>query len=192
MYYRVPENFYFPDIYEKLRYHIRNCATCIQLKPGRPEEIQVPLEPVSLEANEPVELMMVDLVGPFPQSGPYTQVLTAMDIFSRYLFTAPLTRVEADTVSRALLHILTTHSYIPTRIISDKGTVFVSQTFKENMTEMKIRIDHATVKHPQAIGALERCHSSLKRFLHSQTGKNFSNWHRRLSFATYAYNTTLQ
>ncbi len=58
------------------------------------------------------------------------------------------------------------------------------------MTELKIKIEHATVKHQQTIGALERCHSSLKRFLHSQTGKNFPNWHRRLSFATYAYNTT--
>ena len=134
--------------------------------------------------------MMVDLLGPFPHSGQYTQVLTAMDVFSRYLFTAPLIRVDADTVARALLHILTTHSYIPSKIISDKGTVFVSQTFKDRLTELKIKIEHATVKHPQTIGALERCHSSLKRFLHSQTGKNFSNWHRRLSFATYAYNTT--
>ena len=56
--------------------------------------------------------------------------------------------------------------------------------------ELKIKIEHATVKHPQTIGALERCHASLKRYLNVQTGKNFSNWHRRLSFATYAYNTT--
>ena len=56
--------------------------------------------------------------------------------------------------------------------------------------ELGIKIEHATVKHPQTIGALERCHASLKRYLTIQTGKNFSNWHRRLSFATYAYNTT--
>ncbi len=141
---------------------------CIQLKPSRPEEIQVPLEPISLEANEPGELMMVDLVGSFPQSGPYTQVLTAI---SRYLFTTPLTKLDAETVAKALLHILTTHSYISSKIISDKGSVFVSQTFKEKMTELQLKLDHATVKHSQAIGALERCHTSLKRFLHSQTGK---------------------
>ncbi len=29
------KRFYFPDIYEKLRRHIRNCATCIQTKPAR-------------------------------------------------------------------------------------------------------------------------------------------------------------
>ncbi len=135
--------------------------------------------------------MMVDLVGPFPQSGPYTPVLTAMDVFSRYSFTAPFKRVDAETVARALLHILSTHSYIPSKIISDKGTVFVSQTFKQKMTELQIKKEHATVKHPETIGALERCHySSLKRFLHSQTGKKFPYWHRRLSVATYAYNTT--
>ncbi len=129
------------------------------------------LEPTSLEANEPGEIMMVDLVGPFPQSEPYTQVLTAMDVFSRCLFTTPLTKVDAETVARALLHILTTHSYIPSKIISDEGTVLVSRTFMEKMTELQIKIEHATVKHPQAIGALERCHASLKRFRHSQTGK---------------------
>ncbi len=184
------KRFYFPDIYEKLRYHIKNCATCIQTKPARPEETRAPMEPISLESNEPGEIMMVDLVGPFPPSGRYTQVLTAMDVFSRYLFTAPLAKVDAQSVSSALINIMNPHSYVPNKIISDKGTVFVSEIFTKMTEELKLKIEHATVKHPQTIGALERCHASLERYLNVQTGKNFSNWHRRLSFATYAYNTT--
>ncbi len=145
------KKFCFPDIYEKLRHHIRNCVTWIQTKPSRPEETRLPMEPVNLEANEPGELMMVDLVGPFPPSGNYTQVLTAMDVFSRYLFTMPLAKVDARTVTRALLNIMTTHSYIPTKILSDKGTVFVSEVFGKMAGDLNIKIDHATVKHPQTI-----------------------------------------
>ncbi len=82
-------------------------------------------------------------------------------------------------------------TWLPCRWLpSDKGTVFVSEVFKNMANDLNIKIDHATVKHRQTIGALERCHSSLKRFLNIQSGANFSNWHRRLSFATYAYNTT--
>ena len=113
-----------------------------------------------------------------------------MDVFSRYLFTIPLAKVEAPTVTRALQNIMTTHSYIATIILSDKGTVFVSEVFKKMANDQNIEIDHAAVKHPQTIGTLERCHSSLKRFLHIKSKTSFLNWHRRLSFATYAYNTT--
>ncbi len=121
------------------------------------------MEPISLEANEPGEVMMVDLVGPFPPSGPYTQVLTAMDVFSRCFLTAPLIKADAQSVARALMKIMNTHSYIPAKIISDKGTVFVSEVFTElnELNELKIKIEHATVKHPQTIGALERCQASL-------------------------------
>ena len=85
-------------------------------------EVKVLTEPISLEAKEPGKVKMVDLVGPFPPSGPYTQFLTTMDVFSRLLFTASLVKVDAQSVARALLNIMKTHSYIPSKIISDKET----------------------------------------------------------------------
>ncbi len=96
------KRFYFPDIYEKMLFHIKNCATCMQTKPPSTEEIRTPLEPMNLENEEPGETMMIDLVGPLPNSGGYTQILTAMDVFSRYLFTVPLMRLDAPTIIRAL------------------------------------------------------------------------------------------
>ena len=115
--------------------------------------------------------MMVDFVGPFPPSGPYTQVLTARDVFSRYLFTAPLIKVDAQSVAMALMNIINTHSHTPTKIFSDQGTVFVFEVSTKMVDELKIKIDHATVNHLQTIGALKRCHASLKRYLNIKMGK---------------------
>ncbi len=173
-----------------MKFHITNCATCIQTKPLSKEESRTPLESVSLDIEQPGEIMMIDLVGPFPTSGGYSQILTAMDVFSRYFFTVPLVRVDAPSIVKALLHIFTTHAYIPNKIISDKGSVFVSHIFQELTQQLKIQTSHATVKHPQTIGSLERSHSTIKRLLGIHTNKRFTNWHRFLSLTTYEYNTT--
>ncbi len=68
--------------------------------------------PDTLEMNEPEELLMNELAGPFPPSGNYTQVLTVMDVFSKYLLTGPLIKFDAQSVSRVLLIIMATHSYM--------------------------------------------------------------------------------
>ncbi len=113
-----------------------------------------------------------------------------MDVFSRYLFTAPLVKIDTQSITRALLNIMTTRSYIPTKKLSDKGSVFVSAKFEQKATDLKIESDHATVIHIYTIRALDLCHSSLESFLSIQTGRHFSNWHRKLSFFPYPYNTT--
>ncbi len=95
------KRFYFPSIYKKMKFHITNCATCIHTKPLSKEETRTPLESVSLDIEQPGETMMIDLVGPFPTSGGYSQILTAMDVFSRYLFTVPLMRVDTPSIVKA-------------------------------------------------------------------------------------------
>ena len=113
-----------------------------------------------------------------------------MDIFSGYLSAVPLLRVDSSSIIKALLHIFTTHSYLPSKIILDKGSVFVSHIFLEITNQLKISVNHATAKHPQTIGTLERSPATIKRLLGIHTNKNFTNWHRFLSLATYEYNTT--
>ncbi len=66
----------------------------------------------------------------------------------------------------------------------------MSHIFLELTNQLKIRVDHATVKHPQTIGTLERSHATIKRLLGIRTNKKLKNWHRFLSLATYEYNTT--
>ena len=75
----------------------------------------------------PEDAMQIDLVPELPPSGGYENILTAMDVFSCYLFAYPTSSQDAKTISKVLINIMTKHAYLPTTLISDRGTaVYVS------------------------------------------------------------------
>ena len=98
--------------------------------------------------------MQIDLVPGLPPSGGYENIVTAMDVFSRYLFAYPTANQDATTVAKVLINIMTKHAYLPTLLISDKGTVFTSHVIKEVAGVLGITLKHATKKHAQTIGLL--------------------------------------
>ena len=53
-----------------------------------------------------------------------------------------------------------------------------------------ITLKHATSKHAQTIGLLERSHMSIKQSLKIETGERRSLWHNYISFAVLNYNTS--
>ena len=106
--------------------------------------------------------MQIDLVPELAPSGGYTNFVTAMDVFSRYLFAYPTSNQDTNTIAKVLINIMTKHAYIPTTLISDKGTIFMSHVIKEVAGVLGITLKHATTKHAQTIGLLERSHMSIK------------------------------
>ena len=74
-------------------------------------------------------------------------MLTAIDVFAKYLFAVPLTNVRADTIARELTSIFFRHSYLPKTILSDLGTSFVSELLLELTKLLEIQLEHASLKH---------------------------------------------
>ena len=75
--------------------------------------------------------MKIDLVPELPSSGGYENIVTAMDVFSRYLFAYPTSSQDAKTIAKVLINIKTKHAYLPTALISDRGKDFKSHVIKE-------------------------------------------------------------
>ena len=71
----------------------------------------------------PEDPMQIDLLPNLSPSG-YENVLTAIDVFSRYLFAFPFTDASAINVAKVIIDIITKHAYLPTTLITDKGTEF--------------------------------------------------------------------
>ena len=183
------KRFYFPGFTEFFVNIIRNCLTCLQLKKSSSRYQTPPLQPISSLQSFPGEMMQIDIVGPF-QSPVYKFVLTGIDVFSKYLFAMPLTNVSADTVARELTKIFFTHSYVPKRILADLGTTFTSKLMHELASLLEIQVSHATLKHPQTIGLVEKSHGALKRILKLNTNEQWSDWHKYVPLATFIHNTS--
>ena len=133
--------------------------------------------------------MQIDLVPELPPSGGYENIVIAMDVFSRYLFAYPTADQDATTIAKVLINIMTKHAYLPSTLISDKSTAFTSHVIKEVDGVLGITLKHATTKHAQTIGLLERSHMSIKLSLKIETGERRSLWHKYISIAVLNYNT---
>ena len=135
-------------------------------------------------------LCKLTLYQALPPSGGYENIVTAIDVFSRYLFAYPTASQSANTIARVIINIMTKHAYLPTTIISDKGSAFTSQVIKEVTNALGITLKHATTKHAQTIGMLERTHDALKRTLKIETGERRSMWHKYVHIAVLNHNTS--
>ena len=131
--------------------------------------------------------MQIDWVPGLPPSDGYQNILTAMYVFSRYLFAYLTSNQDTKTIAN---DIKTKHAYLPTTLISDKGTDFVSYVNKEVSGVLGITLKHATTKHAQIIGLLERSHASTKQALKIETGEWRSLWPKYVTIAVLNYITS--
>ena len=134
--------------------------------------------------------MLIDLVPGLPPSGGYENIVTAIHVFFRYLFPCPASNQDAKTVAKLIINIMTKHGYLPTILISDKGTAFTSTVSKEVAGVLGITLKHATTKHAQTFGLLGRSHASIKQTLKIETGERRSLWHKYVSVGDLNYNTS--
>ena len=88
------------------------------------------------------------------------------------------------------MQIFTQHSYVPRTIIIDKGTTFTSQLLNSLMESAGIKIEHATVKHAQTFGMVERSHQKLKQILKIIISADSPQWNKHVNMAVMAHNTT--
>ena len=132
----------------------------------------------------------MDILPNLPPSGGYDHIITAIDVFSRYLFAYPVTRINATAVSRVIMDKICKHTYLPTTIITDLGTQFNAQVTHEIAAVLGIELKHATMKHAQTIALLERTHASMKTHLKAGKGEFRNNWHKYLPLAVLNHNTT--
>ena len=122
----------------------------------------------------------MDILPNLPPSGGYDYIITAIVVFSPYLLAYPVARITATAVARVIMDILCKHTNLPTTIITDLETQFNAQISHEVAAALGIELKHATMKHAQTIGLLERTHASVKHTLWLQqensetTGLSFS------------------
>ena len=163
----IRQKYYYPGIAKLVKKWVQGRETCAKNK--RTPNATITPELINLPEWDlgPEDAMQTDLLPNLPTSGGYNCIITAIDVFSQYLFAYPLNEATAATTAKVLIDIMTKHSYLPTTLLTDKGSVFSSVIIEEITKILGITLKCATTKHPQTIGKLE------KPMLHS---KQTSKW----------------
>ena len=168
--------------------YIKNCAVCQKGKSGK--NIKQPML-ITSTVTSTFQKICLDIVGPLPKTDEgNTYILTIQDELSRYAVAVALATTDASTVARAFVECFICIYGIPITILTDCGTNFLSNLFKDVCKLLKIEKTNTTPWHPQSNGYLERSHKTLKAYLRSFVDKD-TNWDTLINYAMFCYNTTV-
>ena len=182
--------YYYPGLAKRIKQWVMQCEDCIKYKRINNNQIRPKMINNTEHVLGPEDILEIDILPNLPNSAGYQNIVTMIDVFSRYLFAYPTQNVTAKTIGRCIVDVMTRHAYLPTIILSDKGSQFRSEIVAEITQILEIQISHASTKHAQTIGILERTHASIKTALKISTGERRSMWHKFVQIAVMNYNTT--
>ena len=190
MLHEIRQKYYYPIMAKIVKKMVHGCETCIKDKKIKNTSITPELLNLPEWDLDPKDALQIDLLPNLPPSGGYENIITTLDVFSRYLFAYLVTDASATSTAKVLIDIMTRHTYLPTTLITDKGTHFTSRLLDKIAKILGIQIKCSTTNHPQTIGELERTHASLKGNLKMPSGEYRRQWHKYLPLAVLNYKTT--
>ena len=125
------EKYYFLEMAQLIREWVMSCEQSIKESQFDRNLICSPLQNPNEHITAPESDIQIDLVPELPSSGGYENIVTAMDVFSHFLFAYPTSNEDAKIIAKVLNNIMTKHAYLPATLFSDKGTAFMSHVIKE-------------------------------------------------------------
>lgn len=184
---RVAERFWWRTRRMDVDQFVQNCVPCAQRSELSHQKVQLQRLP---EAERPFQMIGIDILGPFnktPAGNKY--VLTIIDHFSRYLEMIAIPDQRASTVALAMVNNWLLKFGVPESLITDQGTNFMSDLFKQLCKLLKIKKLRTSPFHPQANGRTERVHRTISKMLSYYVNSQHGDWDSYLSFVVSAYNS---
>ena len=108
----------------------------------------------------------MDMMGPLPDSKGFNTILVVVDRFTKKSFFLPTySTVTSKGIATLYRDRVFIEHGIPEKVISDRGSQFVSKFMKELFKILKIKGNPSTAYHPQTDGQTERVNQEVKEFL---------------------------
>jgi IS30 family transposase len=136
----------------------------------------------------------MDLVGPFKKAkGGFTHIFVAVDKFTKWIKVKPAALITVAKVVECIKEIMYKFG-VPNNIIIDNGTQFTMREFKDFCAHSGIKINYASVSHPQSNGQVERSNGlilqGLKPTIFDRLKPYTRKWVKELPSVLWALRTT--
>jgi hypothetical protein len=146
---------------------------------------------ITSTASQPFEKCCLDIVGPLTETQKgNTYILTFQDKLSKFLVAIPLQKQDAETVAREYVMHIILKLGIPNKILTDQGSNFLSEVFKNSCKMLKIKKLQTTPFHPESCVGLEQSRRVLKEYLRHYIREDQTNWDEWVPYAVDVCNTS--
>jgi len=140
--------------------------------------------------REPFQTYHVDHYGPLEKTEKgYVYILAIVDAFTKFLRLYPCKSTKASEVVRHLKEYFRYYSK-PQRLISDRGSAFTSNEFKDFVKEEFIEHVLIATGTPRANGQIERLNRTLTPML-AKMSDDPKKWDQALESVEFAINNTI-
>ena len=183
--------FYWPTAKQQAEELVRKCNRCQKYA----NQIHMPsLALITIPITWPFVVWCLDMVGPFRKArGGMTHILVMVDKFTKWVEVKPIKKLDGYTAVTFLKDIILRYGY-PHSIITDNGSNFAKGPFARYCMNEGIKLDLASVAHPEANGQVERTNgmiiSGIKPRLIEPLEKTLGCWLDELPSVLWSLRTT--
>ncbi|CAA9994248.1 unnamed protein product, partial [Nesidiocoris tenuis] len=186
----LEQNYFIPGITKKVSDLISNCVPCIltKKKAGKQEG---ELRPIP-KGDKPLETLHIDHLGPLESTSKmYKHILAVIDAFTKFVWLFPTKSTTTAEVIKKL-EIRKEVFGSPSRIISDRGTAFTSNEFRDYCKSEDIELHLITTGLPRANGQVERLNSTIIAVLSKLCLDEPTTWYKKIGEVQQIINSTYQ
>jgi len=174
-----------------IKKYVKNCDTCQRTKAVRHAPYGL------LQSNEvpekPWKLISMDFITDLPKSKGYDAILVVIDRLTKMSHFVPYNKdMNARQFAKTFIKEIFRLHGLPRDIITDRGTIFTSELWKETTNLLGIERRLSTAFHPQTDGQTERTNATLEQYLRAYSNYQQDNWSELLATAEFAYNNGYQ
>lgn len=184
----IKQIYWFPKLSDHVKTYLSNCLKCIVFSPknGREEGLLNLID----KGDKPFQTIHIDHYSPLNQTlGHFRHILVVVDAFSKFLNFYPVRTVAAkETCQRLTQYFL--HYSKPIKMLSDRGSCYRSEVFKEFCERYEIKHIKTAVGTPSANGQVERYNRGLTVMLSKLMHEHSQNWNDYLYQIQFAVNNT--
>lgn len=184
----IREHYYFSNLAGKVSDFIKSCHAC-QCRKMTTRKTKAGIVAFQTPIR-PFQVWEIDLFGPVPVSkSGNSYVCTAVDMFSKFIFTEPIPNSDPITVSHALYKIITQFGVFDT-LISDHGSEMIGKCTKEICRLLDIKQQFTPSFTHHCLGTCERSHRTLAERITPYLLNN-TNWEDFIPSIVFSMNNSV-
>jgi len=123
-YQRIAVNYFWPNLFRDVTDYIRTCDTCQRTKVEQTSPAGLMGRRI---ADGPWAVIAADVIGPLPRSkAGYQYILVIQDLFTKWVECRALRSATAIKIREALEDLIISRWGVPSFILTDNGTEFVT------------------------------------------------------------------
>lgn len=184
----IRAKYFWPRMIPQIQEHIRNCLFCAKRKAHT--SCKAPLQPIT-PSDYIFERVAMDIMGPLPESSRgHKYILVIMEYATKYVIATPMKDITSATVMKKFIKHVILKEGIPSVILTDRGTNFLSDDMKELSQQLGLKQVRTTAYHPQTDGLVENFNKTLADMLTAHVQREPQNWDIHLDYCVSCYNQT--